>query len=117
LHAQPQELGTSAPTNVSAQLQRLSGTETNVFVHQTPSVKTVSHVHLNNIGMNKLKLVFALIHSSGTDNIAFVNQDSSVQTVSHVHLNNIGMNKPKLVFAHHHSSGTVNTVSAHQDGL
>ena len=116
-HAQPQELGTSALTNVSVQLQRPSGTEPNVFVQSTPSVQTVFHVLLNNIGINKPKLVFALNHSSGTVNTVFVNQDSLVQTVFHAHLNNIGINKLKLVFVHHHLSGTVNIVSAHQDGL
>lgn len=116
-HAQPQELGTSALTNVSVQLQRPSGTEPNVFVQSTPSVQTVFHVLLNNIGINKPKLVFALNHSSGTVNTVFVNQDSLVQTVFHAHLNNIGINKLKLVFVHHHLSGTVNIVSVHQDGL
>ncbi len=67
--AQLQDSGTTPAINASAPRTE-SGTVKTVFVLQDCLDQTVLSAHLKNIGMKRLKPVFAMLHSFGVDNTA-----------------------------------------------
>jgi hypothetical protein len=71
----------SSEDNVHAQLQQLSGMETHVSAHQTPSDQTVFHAQPQDSGTTPT--VFALKTESGTDKTAFALLVFTDQTVNH----------------------------------
>ena len=66
-HVHHQEYGTSKITLVTAYHQKQSGTEPNVFAHQTDLDHHVLNAQLQDIGTTKATNVFVKNHSSGTE--------------------------------------------------